>query len=179
MNIMSMPGTESRHRQGTRRYTVMHGSKIIAVALSLAVVGGCVTQGNQKEFAGTLLGAGLGGLAGSKIGSGRGQLAAVALGTLAGAFVGRGVGQSLDNVDQLYAREAQAQASGAPIGQTIAWSNPETGHVGTVTPVRDGYSRATGDYCREFQTTVRIGGDTETAYGTSCRQPDGSWKIAY
>ena len=34
-----------------------------------------------------------------------------------------------------------------------------------------------GRYCREFQQTVTIGGRTAEAYGTACRQPDGSWKI--
>ena len=31
--------------------------------------------------------------------------------------------------------------------------------------------------CREFQQTITVGGRTETAYGTACRQPDGDWKI--
>ncbi|MGH6619169.1 MAG: hypothetical protein ACREF6_06465, partial [Alphaproteobacteria bacterium] len=33
-----------------------------------------------------------------------------------------------------------------------------------------------GPECREFQTTVTIGGKPEKAYGQSCRQPDGTWK---
>ena len=32
-------------------------------------------------------------------------------------------------------------------------------------------------YCREYQHTVTIDGKQEKAYGTACRQPDGSWKI--
>ncbi|MEE8203551.1 MAG: hypothetical protein V3R74_07315, partial [Alphaproteobacteria bacterium] len=31
--------------------------------------------------------------------------------------------------------------------------------------------------CREYQTTVNVGGQVEQAYGTACRQPDGSWQI--
>ncbi len=45
-----------------------------------------------------------------------------------------------------------------------------------MTPVET-YQRDDGQYCREFQQTVTIGGKTEEAYGTACRQPDGSWKI--
>ncbi|MBI2977590.1 MAG: glycine zipper 2TM domain-containing protein [Rhodospirillales bacterium] len=153
--------------------------KIAAVAVATLVLAGCVTDGNQKEMAGTLLGAGLGGLAGSKIGSGKGQLAAVAAGTLAGAFIGRGIGQSLDNVDKLYAERAITRASVAPVGQTIAWNNPDTGNRGTVTAVRDGTNMQSGAYCREYQTTVQVGGKSESAYGTSCRQPDGSWQIVH
>ncbi len=33
-----------------------------------------------------------------------------------------------------------------------------------------------GEQCREYQRTVTIDGKTETAYGTACRQPDGTWK---
>lgn len=155
----------------------MKFSKLAAALLALVVLGGCVSQGNDKQLAGTLLGAGLGGLAGSKIGSGRGQLAAVAVGTLAGAVIGRGIGESLDNVDRLHAERAQMNAARAPLGQPVAWSNPDTGHQGTVTAVRDGVHSTTGAYCREYRTTVDVGGRTETAYGTSCRQPDGSWRI--
>ncbi len=31
--------------------------------------------------------------------------------------------------------------------------------------------------CREVQTTVTIGGKPQQAYGTACRQPDGSWRF--
>jgi len=32
-----------------------------------------------------------------------------------------------------------------------------------------------GGQCREFQTTVIVGGQPQPAYGTACLQPDGSW----
>ncbi len=57
------------------------------------------------------------------------------------------------------------------------WTNPDTGHAGTVTP-QPAYKNDAGQYCREYQQTVTIGGKTETAYGTACRQPDGSWRIS-
>jgi surface antigen len=31
--------------------------------------------------------------------------------------------------------------------------------------------------CREFQSTVQIDGKPARAFGTVCRQPDGSWRI--
>lgn len=31
-------------------------------------------------------------------------------------------------------------------------------------------------YCREYTETVTIGNKTQTAYGTACMQPDGSWQ---
>ncbi len=34
-----------------------------------------------------------------------------------------------------------------------------------------------GEYCREYQKTIRVGGGIESGYGTACMQPDGSWMI--
>lgn len=155
----------------------MQASKLIPMLLVAVMLTGCVSNGNQKQLGGGLLGAGLGALAGSQIGSGKGQLAAVAIGTLAGAYMGSEIGASLDKADRLYAQQAQASANTAAIGQRIAWSNPDSGHYGAVTPTRDGIDQYSGSYCREYQTTVNVGGQEQSAYGTSCRQPDGDWQI--
>ena len=151
-------------------------SSISAVALVALLLSGCVTNGNQKEVGGTLLGAGLGGWAGSNIGGGKGRLAATAVGVLVGGLVGRGIGQSLDRMDKMHANQAYQKAQYAPIGQPIRWNNPNSGNSGFVTPVREG-NHNNGAYCREYTTTVNIGGRSESAHGTACRQPDGSWKM--
>ena len=49
---------------------------------------------------------------------------------------------------------------------------PDTTYQYTIV-VRD----TSGNTCREYQSTVTVGGKTEQAYGTACRQADGSWKI--
>ncbi len=152
--------------------------RIACIAFAALLLAACADYQNRpKQAGGTLIGAGLGALAGSQIGKGRGQLAAVAIGALAGAFIGSEIGKSLDKADRLYAQQAQQKAHVAPVGETIAWNNPDSGNRGTFKPTRDGTDRATGEYCREYQTTVTVGGKTETAYGTACRQPDGSWRI--
>ena len=144
------------------------------VALSLAA---CASDSGPKETIGTLLGAGLGGLAGSQIGSGSGQLAAVAGGTLLGAFLGKEIGSSLDNADEAAANQAAQQSlETSPTGSTSTWSNPDSGNSGTFTPTKT-YQTASDQYCREYQQTVTVNGETQTAYGTACRQPDGSWKV--
>ena len=145
---------------------------ILAVALSACAAG------REKEQMGGLVGAGLGALAGSQIGSGTGQLVAIGLGTLAGAYVGGEVGRQLDERDRLLAGRATRIAYTAPVGQTIAWDNPDSGNSGTVTTLREGTHTGTGAYCREYQQTVTVGGERQSAYGTACRQPDGSWEIA-
>ena len=147
---------------------------VIAAATSLTA---CMGAHGSKEHGGTLVGAALGGLAGSKIGRGRGQLGAVAAGAVLGAFMGRNVGRSLDRADRMYARRAVAHGlEHKASGHRTKWSNPDSGNHGSVTPVRT-YQKPSGQYCREYQQTVSVGGRTERAYGTACRQPDGSWKI--
>lgn len=34
-----------------------------------------------------------------------------------------------------------------------------------------------GRYCREYQKRVAVGGRAQNAYGTACRQLDGSWEL--
>ena len=81
---------------------------------------------------------------------------------------------ALTEVQQRSYEDAQIRAAAAPIGQTIVWNNGNA--AGTVTAVRDGTS-SQNRYCREFQQTVTIGGNSEQAYGTACMQPDGAWEI--
>lgn len=146
-------------------------------ALLVVSVAGCESMGGQKQTGGTLIGGAAGAIAGAQFGSGSGRIAAAAVGTLLGALVGSEVGRSLDKADLAYANQANSRAQTGPVGQPIQWNNPQTGNYGTITPVRDGTDTRTGAYCREFQQTVTIGGKTESAYGTACRQPDGTWKV--
>jgi len=152
-------------------------SKTLVILLTAASLTACVGANGSKENGGTLVGAALGGLVGSKVGRGRGQLGAVAVGAVMGAFLGRGVGRSLDRADRLYARRAASYGlEHNSSGDQTSWSNPDSRHHGTITPVRT-YRKPAGQYCREYQQTVTIDGKTEQAYGRACRQQDGSWKI--
>jgi surface antigen len=103
--------------------------------------------------------------------------AGIAAGVIGGALLGGLVGSYLDDRDKKMAADSASRAlETAPSGQSVAWNNPDSGHSGTVTPVRTYQSG--GTYCREYQQTVTIGGRPQQSYGTACRQPDGSWKIA-
>lgn len=146
---------------------------IAAFGLSLAA---CETTG-QKEGAGTVIGAVGGAIAGAQFGKGGGKLATTAVGTLLGAILGSEVGKSLDRADQLaLAQTTQQTLEDAPSGSTNSWRNPDSGNSGTITPTQT-YTKSGGQPCREFQQTVTIGSDTEEAYGSACRQADGTWKI--
>ena len=147
----------------------------VILVLSLAA---CQQGELNKQTGGTIIGAGLGALVGSQIGSGGGQLAAVAVGTLAGAFLGSEVGKSLDRADRLAMQQtSQTALETPPTHQVSSWRNPDSGHSGTVVPTRT-YNTPSGQNCREYTQTVTIDGRTETVRGTACRQYDGTWKIA-
>ena len=153
--------------------------KRIAVLMCICtlVLSGCAPEMGPKETGGTVIGAGTGALIGSQIGEGRGSLVAVAIGTLAGALIGQSVGRSLDRADQLaMERNAQYTLENARTGATTTWKNPDTGHYGTFTPTQT-YQTSQGQYCREYTQTVTVAGQPQQAYGTACRQPDGTWKI--
>jgi surface antigen len=151
----------------------------IALATALAAsLAGCAQNGyggaGPKQTWGTLGGAVAGGLAGSQFGGGSGQLWATGAGVLLGALVGNNIGQSLDRADQQYLSQASYRSfeTGAP----VQWKNPDSGNYGYVEPGRS-YQSRNGGYCREYNQTVYIGGRPEKAYGTACRQRDGSWQI--
>jgi surface antigen len=94
-----------------------------------------------------------------------------------GGLLGAGVGEYLNQRDRRYMADTTYDAlENARTGQARAWSNPDTGHSGAITPVET-YATAEGRNCREFRQTVKIDGREESAYGTACRQPDGSWHI--
>lgn len=158
---------------------LVQGLAIGAIALSLAACDQSMYGnggGINKQTVGTVGGAVAGGLAGSQIGSGSGQLWATGAGVLLGAFLGGEIGKSLDRAD----RQAMGQTTYSALesgqsNQAVRWQNPDTGHYGTVTPY-PAYQQ--GNYnCREYTQTVYIDGRSETARGTACRQPDGSWQI--
>ena len=92
-------------------------------------------------------------------------------------MIGQSIGQQLDERDQyLMAQTFEFAMEKAPTNETAKWENPDTGAQGSVTPTKT-VVVAEGTPCREFTTTVSIGGQEEEAYGTACRQADGSWKI--
>jgi len=143
-------------------------------ALAPCVFTGCETvNGTPKTAIGGRGGAAVGGLIAAAAGGGGTAIAASVIG---GALVDELAGNLLDDRDKRMANEtAQRALETAPSGKAVAWTNPDTGHSGTVTPVRTYESN--GNFCREFTQTVTIGGKPENSFGTACHQPDGSWRI--
>ena len=77
----------------------------------------------------------------------------------------------MDQVDQSCIGQALERVE---TGRTVVWRNPDNGRDYRVTPTKT--YRSGGEYCREYTTTVIIGGRSERAQGRACRQPDGSWR---
>jgi len=129
---------------------------------------------HEKTLIGGLGAAAAGGLIGAAFHAGP---AGVIGGALLGGLVGAAVGDRMDAADKReQAQAAQKALETTPSGKSVAWRNPDTGNNGTVTPVRT-YQSQNGQYCREYQQNITVGGQAHQAYGTACRQPDGSWKI--
>lgn len=149
------------------RYYEVTPQDLVRIPDSGSGIGSC-----NREILGALLGGAAGAAAGTQIGSGSGKTAATIAGTIIGALVGGNIGRSMDQVDQSCIGQALEQA---PTGQSVGWRNPDQGGQYQVTPTRT-YETSAGRYCREYQIKIIIGGKVENAYGTACRQPDGTWK---
>jgi len=161
--------------------------QIIAVSTAALLVAACqqpgqypnsgVMQGGgvNKQDVGTVAGAIGGGIIGSNIGKGKGAIAATIGGALLGGMLGSNIGRSLDNADRAAAEQNAYRAleTGQP-GQSLPWRGQNA--YGTYTP-SNYYQNSAGQYCREYQQTITVGGRTERGHGTACREPDGSWRI--
>ncbi len=86
-----------------------------------------------------------------------------------------------DVAAQLQASDLQAIAGASEIaleknaiGQSTDWTNPATGHLGTVTPLVTA-SDGKETRCRRFQQTATVEERTAIVYDTACRRADGRW----
>ena len=150
---------------------------VITTVLATTLLTGCAGTYNKATT-----GAALGAIAGTALAyglakdSGKKDLWLIA-GAAAGGLVGNAIGAQLDERDKLLLGQTfQNTLENAPTNQAGSWNNPNTGNSGSVTPTATHLS-ANEQPCREFTTTVNIGGQPQQGYGTACRQNDGSWKI--
>jgi surface antigen len=146
---------------------------ILAFMLTSCATISDTTKDNPKAVLGSLGGAGVGAGIAALAGASPAWIVGAAL---MGGLLGGAVGHGLDNRDKEMAAKAARQAfENNRTGQASTWNNPDSGNSGTVTPTRT-YQQG-GSYCREYQQTITVGGEKKQAFGTACRQPDGSWKI--
>src|SRR3990167_9241037 len=129
------------------------------------------TPGNNT-MGSTAAGALAGGLIGNQIFHGQNAFAGVLAGALVGGIVGNQIGQYMDRQDKI---NMQSAIVNTPVNQEATWTSDKAGPNGqpvtyTVKPVKN-YTSRHHHYCREYQTTVTVGGKVQQAYGKACRQP--------
>jgi len=151
----------------SRNLTAFVVAPVLAAALFLA---GCETKQEQGTVAGAVVGAGVGAL----FGSGGGKVAAIAGGAVLGGITGNLIGRELDKKDKAEAQKAMTKAEEAPVGEKVAWNNPDTGNSGTIEATKEG-TDADGNMCREFKHTVQVKGETREDTGVACKRDDGTW----
>jgi surface antigen len=151
---------------------------LLVVALAVPFVEGCASDTfGPKTAIGGLGGAAAGGLLGAASGR-RHRTEKIVAGVLIGGLLGGALGNVLDQRDrELAQRNAYHTLENAPTGSSSEWRNPDNGHYGSFTPTRT-WQTGSGMYCREYQQVIVVGGERQEAYGTACRQPDGTWQIA-
>ena len=152
--------------------------KLMMIGLiTLPLMSGCAGTYNKATT-----GAALGALTGTALAYGLGKDSSkkglwLIAGAGLGAMVGNNIGKKLDERDQLLLGQTFEQTmEHGPTNSVGSWSNPDSGNSGTVSPTQT-HMTANGSPCREFFTTVNIGGQLSQAYGMACRQADGAWKI--
>ncbi|MDR3450307.1 MAG: glycine zipper 2TM domain-containing protein [Alphaproteobacteria bacterium] len=146
---------------------------LIGVAALAALCVAPAGQASENTVLGTGLGAAIGGLFGSQIGHGGGQLAATGLGVAVGGLIGNGIGHQMD-AEPYYPQTRYVAAERAPV---FVYTPYAPTYVAPPSPPPIYIDEDNGTYCREYSQTVRIGGRARESYGTACLQPDGSWRI--
>jgi surface antigen len=83
----------------------------------------------------------------------------------------------LDPADRRQIRETtQRTLEAVPSGQPVAWRNPFSRNAGSVVVMRT--FRDGGRWCRSFEQSVSVDGETRRGRGTACRRSDGSaWDV--
>jgi surface antigen len=149
----------------------MRLTTLIILGMAGLTLSACQTPTNQQMGAAT--GSVVGAVVGNQFGTGSGRVAATVAGGLIGGFVGNAIGVSLDAQAQQRATLAQMQAlENGRAGTPVGWN---AGNArGEVTP--GPRYNVNANECRDYTHQIWIDGQPQTAHGTACRQPDGTWR---
>ena len=89
-----------------------------------------------------------------------------------GGLIGGAIGSRLRESDRRTALQAEYRAlEYTPGGKAVDWHG--SGVSGSVTAAQP--YRVGSQDCRQYMHVVTDGGRSQTARGTACRNPDGSW----
>lgn len=132
--------------------------RVAACLAALFALGGCTTTG------------GLTGTTPMPPGADRDAI----MTAMQGGLVGGPIGGDLSRTEKSHALEAEYRAlESTPSGQKVAWTGSNAGRFGEVTAAQP--YRVGSQDCRQYSQTVFTENGSQTARGTACRNPDGSW----
>jgi len=153
----------------------------IVVLAGLMATLGTPVWADDGEFAGTVIGAWVGGFLGSMVGHGDGRMAATGAGIVLGGIVGNELARSSNEsgyVRPVYYANNYAYDMFPPQNYYVPYQPNYVAPAAPPSPPPMTYiDNDSGLYCREFSQTVRVGNKTNESYGTACLQPDGSWHV--
>jgi surface antigen len=172
-------GIESFRYQSLRKETTMKKQLIIGSLVFTSILQTASIAHANKADIGTIIGGVIGGVAGSGIGKGNGNKAAIIIGAIAGSLIGNQMGREMDNSDRRAFEEAQRRSLEGGMNQNCEWDGrnygSRTGARGRFTSTREGYNARTGEYCREYESSIYVRDRVETNRGIACQNRDGSW----
>ncbi len=152
--------------------------KILTLVIALSVSSCSIVgdmDGNEKTLA--LAGAGVGALVGYQFGGGASRMIYTGLGAALGGVTGLTFARNMTLADSwAFDSAAASTLDNGPNGVTQGWSNPQTGHNGSFTPVRT-YAGQGGLPCREIYVTVSGQQGFQLEKLSACQQPDGAWRF--
>ena len=136
---------------------------------------------NNRMTNGQLIGAIGGGIigtyAGTQLGGGSGNLLFLVAGATLGSLTGYAYGDSLIPSDRVRFKDAAKVAmDNIEDGQVYSWINPETGVVGTITPVRSYYAEE-NQMCRDFEATIAVDTGIGKTKGKACKLGSEAWLV--
>lgn len=169
-----------------RKITKFLAATVLTVSLGFA------PAAQADSTVATILGGAGGAALGAQFGKGNGKLVTTAIGTLLGAGIGNSMGQSMERGDAAYYNQRRPvyteqhvyrEEWREPRHEKRRWhrhNKPQRQYADVRVNEYAYYEQepqVQQDYCREYTNNVKVGGRTQSSYGTACLQPDGSWKI--
>jgi surface antigen len=121
---------------------------------------------------GAVLGGVAGGVIGAEAGKGDQRAVAIVVGTVIGAAIGAEIGRRMDQADRSCVGHALELAGP---GQTVGWTNPDSGVSYKLTPA-DTAEGANG--CRKFRLVATGSFGLSEGRTVACPAPDGTWSLS-
>lgn len=93
-----------------------------------------------------------------------------------GGLIGGNLGSSLTRQQRQLGLEAEYKAlENTPAGQDVTWKDASSGRSGSVRAAQP--YRVGSQDCRQYIHTLEMGGASQEARGTACRNENGSWTL--